>query len=188
MSGKWHICRDCGKNLASYYSLWRHKKCCKAPARAIEEKILDSSYNSSGMERQDKHRMSNSLSDSEEDIIPNQIPTFDGAEFSGEKPKSRETLNRMMEMLKIPEHRWEKIATDMLKEDRERVDPTLPTKELLPLEEVVDESEDGNDADNGMDESDTSDKSLADGDKDGEPLDQAAIKKLFNRFKLLHMI
>ena len=70
-----------------------------------------------------------------------------------------------------------------------------PTKELLPLKEVVDESEDveedgGNsdngidereDADNGIDESDTADDSLA-GDDDGELLDQAAVKKLLNRF------
>ena len=30
------------------------------------------------------------------------IPTFDGAEFSGEKPKSEKTLIKMMDMLKIP--------------------------------------------------------------------------------------
>ena len=47
-----------------------------------------------------------------ESITKKEIPEFDGAEFCGEKPKSRETLNRMMAMLKIPEHRWESIAKD----------------------------------------------------------------------------
>ena len=56
----------------------------------------------------------------EKESTPSQTPTFDGAEFSGTKPKSRETLHRMMEMLKIPDHRRERIATEILKEDRER--------------------------------------------------------------------
>ena len=33
---------------------------------------------------------------------PSDIPTFDGAEFSGEKPKSEKTLVKIMDMLKIP--------------------------------------------------------------------------------------
>ena len=45
-------------------------------------------------------------------VTKKEIPEFDGAEFCGEKPKSRETLNRMMAMLNIPEHRWESIAKD----------------------------------------------------------------------------
>ena len=27
--GKWYDCTQCGKNLSSYHSLWRHKKICK---------------------------------------------------------------------------------------------------------------------------------------------------------------
>ena len=30
MSKKWYQCGDCGKNLATYHSLWRHKKSCKS--------------------------------------------------------------------------------------------------------------------------------------------------------------
>ena len=51
----------------------------------------------------------------------NEIPSFDGVEFSGKNPKSRETLYRMMKMLNIPDFKWESIATKMLKEDQERV-------------------------------------------------------------------
>ena len=122
----------------------------------------------------------------------NEIPSFDGAEFSGEKAKSRETLNRMMKMLKIPEQRWGSIATDILKQDGEQVYLTPSTKELLPLKEVVDESED---ADNSIDESDTSDALLADDvdESDGKlsltiveyPRMDAEEKKVINRFSRL---
>ena len=27
--GKWYDCTQCGKNLSSYHSLWRHKKTCR---------------------------------------------------------------------------------------------------------------------------------------------------------------
>ena len=40
-----------------------------------------------------------------------EIPTFDGAEFCGEKSVSRETLYKMMEMLNIPEERREEIPS-----------------------------------------------------------------------------
>ena len=46
------------------------------------------------------------------------IPTFSG--FGTGKPISKETLNRVMETLKIPEHRREKIGSGILQEDRER--------------------------------------------------------------------
>ena len=122
-----------------------------------------------------KRKFSNDFDGSEERAKKNggnEIPSFDGAEFSGEKAKSRETLNRMMEMLKIPEQRWGSIATDILKQDGEQVYLTPPTKELLPLKEVVDESEDvkedGSNFNLGIDESNTSDALLAD---DGDETD-----------------
>ena len=42
--------------------------------------------------------------------ISQDIPTFDGAEFSGDKPLSRETLFKIMEMLGIPEEKRERFA------------------------------------------------------------------------------
>ena len=96
----------------------------------------------------------------------------------------------MMKMLKIPEHRWRSIATDILKQDGEQVYSTPPTKELLALKEV--ESED---ADNNIDESDTSDALLADDvdESDGKlpptiveyPRMDAEEKKVINRFSRL---
>ena len=46
---------------------------------------------------------------------PSDIPTFDGAEFSGEKPKSEKTLVKIMDMLKIPHENRAQI----LKEETE---------------------------------------------------------------------
>ena len=48
------------------------------------------------------------------------IPTFDGDEFCGDKPLSRQPLERMMKMLKIPAHRGNRIATGILKEEQDK--------------------------------------------------------------------
>ena len=42
-----------------------------------------------------------------------EIPTFDGAEFCGEKPLSDETLLKMMEMLSVPHNRRARILKKM---------------------------------------------------------------------------
>ena len=52
-------------------------------------------------------------------VVVTEIPTFDSAEFGTNKPKSRETLNKMMKMLKIPEHRWESIVKEFLENENE---------------------------------------------------------------------
>ena len=51
-----------------------------------------------------KLTMDDSEIDGLEDIegSPSDITTIDGAEFSGEKPKSEKTLVKIMDMLKIP--------------------------------------------------------------------------------------
>ena len=56
--------------------------------------------------------------DEELDEADDDISTFDRAEFCGDKPLSRQTLERMMKMLKVPKHRWNRIATDILKEEQ----------------------------------------------------------------------
>ena len=68
--------------------------------------------------QQQQHVIENEqLSDSKKE----EIPTFDGDEFSSKKPKSRETIYTMMELLNIPDHRKETICTKILKEDQERL-------------------------------------------------------------------
>ena len=34
--GKWYNCEQCGKNLSSYHSLWRHKKTCKNRPQIVD--------------------------------------------------------------------------------------------------------------------------------------------------------
>ena len=47
------------------------------------------------------------------------IPTFDGAEFCGDKPLSDETLLRMMEMLDVPHDKRAKNL-ELFRKDQER--------------------------------------------------------------------
>ena len=48
------------------------------------------------------------------------IPTFDGAEFSGEKPKSDETLLNLMKMLRIPHEYRARFLKEEKEYDRKR--------------------------------------------------------------------
>ena len=41
-------------------------------------------------------------------------PMLDGAEFCGGKPLTRQTLNKMLKMLSVPEHKWNKIVDEEL--------------------------------------------------------------------------
>ena len=116
MVGKQVTCSSCSRVMRSD-NLKRHVKICQQSKCYTPFARKDQA--SERCERKRKISIDKSEEVEEKDDA-NEIPTFDGDEFSGKKPKSRETLNRMMEMLKIPEHRWEKIATDMLQEDRKR--------------------------------------------------------------------
>ena len=95
--------------------------------------------------------------------MPIEIPTFDGDEFSGKKSKSRDTLYRMAQMLKIPEHSRKSIVTDILKDDRnKRVDLS-------------------NSIDKNKDESNESED-----EEEDYPLTETEIEELRKRFKSLH--
>ena len=79
------LCNICGEDFARHDSLSRHMKrkypCGVTPTtKNVPKKLSDGDVAPAGAD----------------------IPTFDGAEFSGEKPLSDETLLKMMEMLKIP--------------------------------------------------------------------------------------
>ena len=104
-----HICEHCGNDFARSDSLARHRKrkyrcggdeeCDTAPRER-----RTSNYNDSTVV---KKVLSNSKDDN---------PTFDGAEFCGDKPLTRQTLNKMLKMLRVPEHRWNKIVDEELLE------------------------------------------------------------------------
>ena len=50
MDKKWYVCDDCGKNLSSYKTLWRHKKTCKSKD-GLRDEILFPQYGKSGAKR-----------------------------------------------------------------------------------------------------------------------------------------
>ena len=129
------------------------------------------------------------------------IPTFDGAEFSGEKPKSDETLLKIMKMLKIPHQRHARI----LKEEREAdnqpppeksngLHPNCSDKVMKDIDSSEGESMDESGSDeSGVDMKENSESDEVDGkdmekleDEEETPLDDAAIRNLIKRFKILH--
>ena len=60
------------------------------------------------------------------------IPTFDGAEFSGEKPKSEKTLIKMMDMLKIPRENRAQILKSVRNNKQDGRSPTPPSRGNIP--------------------------------------------------------
>ena len=103
-----HICELCGNDFARRDSLARHK-------RRRYRCDGDEEYHTAHRERRkpnydDSTVVEKALSNS------NDIPTFDGAEFCGDKPLTRQTLNKMMKMLRVPEHKWNQIVDEELLE------------------------------------------------------------------------
>ena len=107
-----HICERCGNDFARRDSLVRHRRrkyscgdgdeeCDTVQHRERRKKL---NYNDSNVV--EEKVLSNS----------NDIPTFDGSEFCGDKPLTRQTLNKMLKMLRVPENRWNKIADEELLE------------------------------------------------------------------------
>ena len=165
-------CDHCSEEFARRDSLARHKV-RKTPcnpgmvngdSRSFTEKrkhIDGDSQQSSKRLKEDRasQKRINSMDDEEiSTILDDEIPCFDGDEFSGKKPKSRDTLYRMMQMLNIPDHRWENIATDIL--DTDQKDFSM----------WIDEDEDG---------------SGESRDEEDAPLNESEIEELCKRFKLL---
>ena len=105
-------CQRCGEDFARKDNLIRHKK------RRYECDANNSTDGGAGRKNQvcKSIRLNrwNSADDFDEDLHSrnltaeddDDIPYFDGDEFCDNKPKSRETLNKMMKLLRISEHRW----------------------------------------------------------------------------------
>ena len=93
------ICGKCCNTYSSRQSLYNHRKYCAA--RKISEKV-----------KVRRQLFIDSLVYGKDE---SDIPTFDGAEFSGEKLKSDGTLLNLMKVLRIP-HEYQ---TRFLKEEKE---------------------------------------------------------------------
>ena len=104
-------CKRCGEDFARKGNLTRHKK-RKYPCGDTVDRDVCEAAPRQRKRISEEYDFNEETSQSDDD----DIPTFDGDEFCGNKPKSRETLNKMMKLLKVPEHRWDKIGTSILNE------------------------------------------------------------------------
>ena len=108
-------CDRCGEDFARMDNLTRHinrRYRCRPEDQedsgipANEEKKLKFEANE---EKRSRYAVKTPDKGPDDDI-----PEFDVAEFCGDKPLRRETLYKMMKMLKIPEHRWDHIVSEEL--------------------------------------------------------------------------
>ena len=115
-------CERCGEDFARKDSLTQHKN-RKYHCDVDRKYHYDVNARTDGNEVCKRKRLNSQKTDDfhedvDDDDDDDDIPTFDSTEFCSDKPLSRQTLERMMKMLKIPEHRWNRIAADILKEKR----------------------------------------------------------------------
>ena len=104
------LCEDCGTSFCREDNLKRHKNHhCKGDERGKTYESIQG--------RIRKTYRTTDL-DNETSTFSDEIPTFDGDEFCGNKSLTRPTLNRIMKMLKMSEDRWDRIATAELLERR----------------------------------------------------------------------
>ena len=112
MPGAKRECRSCQKVMRSD-NLKIHQKICKG-----RNDLLPNYMNKEVSAQQPKNLVASkkvSLQDIED---PPTFPTFDGGEFSGEKPLSERTLLKIMDMLKIPHENRAQILKEELELDK----------------------------------------------------------------------
>ena len=113
-----YSCHGCNTAFTREDNLIRHKKYhCIQSSKDNDKNTQSKRYPVERKPTLDSESTSTSSDD--------EIPEFDGAEFCGDKPLRCETLYKMMKMLKIPGHRWERIAIEEL-EYRQRRDTAIP--------------------------------------------------------------
>ena len=101
-----YSCYQCDASYTREDNLIRHKKYhCIQASKDNSKNVLTRRHHVERNRKLDDESAS-TISDYDDEI-----PTFDGAEFSGGKPLRRETIHKIMKMLKIPEHRWDRIST-----------------------------------------------------------------------------
>ena len=127
-------CDTCGEDFSRKDALTRHKKySCDASHKTEAKRNVDCVA---------KREESNSkpvafLAATDENMSKcEDIPSFDGTEFSGEKPKSEETLIKIMEMLKIPQEKRASIRKEEKTLDELKVpskEPPAKKMKIIPL-------------------------------------------------------
>ena len=137
-------CKQCSKFYATRQSRWKHQQRCRGAHLEQEAKGMIRDYRKSDYQTIDDNESADGVRNPKvyklvKEIVnedDDDIPHFDGDEFSGKKTKSRETLYKMMKMVKIPEECWDRIATDVLEKEQTARDSSLtPEEEELSLSE-----------------------------------------------------
>ena len=94
---KWHTCVDCGRNLASYHSLWRHKKTCQAKGIANIDNSDKGAYQTwngdAERKRQAPPPLNNETIPREKRTIPSQQNDF---EQKNNNPKIQALLDEIL--------------------------------------------------------------------------------------------
>ena len=109
-------CGKCYKTYASRQSLCNHRKICDGKKKSSYIHTSPKSIVPSP-EKMDYAENDEFLQDIESP--DRDIPTFDGAEFCGDKPLTDDTLLRMMEMLNVPPERRARNL-ELFRKDQER--------------------------------------------------------------------
>ena len=189
-------CKQCSKCYATRQSRWKHQQRCRGADLEQEPKGMVGDYRQSDYQifrsGESADGSTNAKARKLEDAVVNEddddIPYFDGDEFSGKIPKSRETLNRMMKMLKIPEERWERIATGVLEEEQAKRDSSSSLSSSSEEEEwqFPEKARDLSDVEMTPPIEVSSSGEVTSRFEDGDPFEDLDVKKLWNRFKVLH--
>ena len=132
----YYKCKQCSKLYATRQSRWKHQQRCRGVQYDQKEKEAIHDYrkedyqvldHSESADRSRKPKIQKLVNEDDDDI-----PTFDGNEFIGKQPVPRKTLYKIMKMLKIPEERWNWIATA---EEQDERNSSLRQEEELPFSE-----------------------------------------------------
>ena len=118
-------CDTCGEDFSRNDALTRHKKYSCNDSHKTESKRKNVDFDAN----------SRSVTILPHDNMSQDIPTFDGAEFSGVKPKSEETC-KIMEMLKIPQEKRASILKEEKKLDELKApskEPPIKKMKIIPL-------------------------------------------------------
>ena len=131
-------CDLCLKSFTHRQSLFKHKKkkCTPPPSKPtattetkLETRLIPILSKTPKLSMDDDNEIDN-VQDIED--APSDIPTFDGAEFSGEKPKSEKTLIKIMDMLKIPRENRAQILKSVRNNKQDGRSPTPPSRGNIP--------------------------------------------------------
>ena len=128
MSGKLYTCNNCGKNLSSYKSLWRHKKSCKSIPRSLPI----SGYGNGKREKVDD-RIFNSIDSHQRNSIP--VVSKQNGGFIVEKDGKTQSFLDAIINGDIP--KYNELDSPIVKKRKLSVDAAEPSFLKEPIEKPI---------------------------------------------------